>query len=352
MRALTDFRTLGRSGLKVSPLAFGAMTFGWGADKETSRRLLARYLERGGNFVDTADLYANGASEEWLGEMLAENGARDRVVLATKFGFGATPGDPNAGGNGRKRIRKAIEGSLKRLRTDRVDLYILHVWDRVTPVEEVAATLDDLVREGKVLHPGISNAPAWVASRWVTLADLRGWARPVSLQLEYSLVSRSLEREHVPLAQELGLSVTPWSPLASGFLTGKFRREGGTIKGIGRVADMKDSGNPTIEKFSKRERNWTILETLLRVSETVGLAPATVALAWVMSRPCVASTLIGATREAQLDATLGVLEASIPPEALRELDEASRPEPNELDDFFGGTMQGMVTGGTTVTRGV
>lgn len=344
------FRTLGRTGLKVSPLALGAMTFGWGADKETSRRLFDTYRASGGNFIDTADLYAGGTSEEYLGEFIEVTKSRDEIVVATKFSFNAQAGNPNAGGNGRKNILRAIEGSLRRLRTDYIDLYILHTWDQVTPVEEVASTLNDLVRTGKVRHIGLSDVPAWYASRYTTIADMRGWERPASLQFEYSLVSRSIEREHVPVARELGISITPWSPLGSGFLTGKFERRNGQIIGSGRVVEMKDSGNPTLEKFAKREQNWTILETLLQVAKDLGRNPAEVALAWVMSRPCVTSTLVGATRVEQLEKNLAAAEVVLPHDATQRLDAVSAPEPNELDHFFGDVLQSMVNGGTKVER--
>ena len=344
------YRTLGRTGVRVSPLALGAMTFGWGADRETSRRLFDTYRNAGGNFVDTADLYAGGTSEEWLGEMIQDSHSRHELVLATKFSFNAQPGNPNAGGNGRKNILRALEGSLRRLRTDYIDLYIMHAWDQVTPVEEVAATLNDLVRRGDIRHVGLSDVPAWYASRFTTLADCRAWERPAALQLEYSLVSRSLEREHLPLAQELGISITPWSPLGSGFLSGKFRRVDGKITGAGRVVEMKESGNPTLEKFAKREQNWQILDALLRVADGLGKTPAEVALAWVMSRPCVTATLIGATRVDQLERNLAAAALSLPAEALNTLDSASSPEANELDHFFGDVLQGMIQGGTSVTR--
>ena len=344
------FRTLGRTGLKVSPLALGAMTFGWGADKETSRHLFEAYRASGGNFIDTADLYAGGTSEEWLGEFIEASKCREEIVLATKFSFNAQAGNPNAGGNGRKNILRAVEGSLRRLRTDYIDLYILHTWDRVTPVEEVASTLNDLVRAGKARHIGLSDVPAWYASRYTTIADLRGWERPASLQFEYSLVSRNIEREHVPLARELGISITPWSPLGSGFLTGKFQRRDGQVIGSGRVVEMKDSGNPTLEKFAKREQNWTILETLLQVAKDLGRSPAEVALAWVMSRPCVTSTLVGATRVEQLEKNLAAGGIVLPQAALQRLDGVSAPEPNELDHFFGDVLQSMVNGGTKVER--
>lgn len=344
------FRTLGRTGLKVSPLALGVMTFGWGADKQASRRIFDLYRSAGGNFIDTADLYAGGTSEDWLGEMIQETKSRDEIVLATKFTFNAQAGNANAGGNGRKNIFRALEGSLRRLRTDYIDLFIMHTWDRVTPVEEVASTLNDLVRRGLVRHIGLSDVPAWYASRFATIADLRGWERPASLQFEYSLVSRNIEREHVPLARELSISITPWSPLGSGFLTGKFRRVNGQITGSGRVLDMKDSGNPTLEKFAKREHNWRILETLLQISQQLGKTPAEVALAWVMSRPAVTSTLVGATRPEQLEKNLAAVTLVLPETAMRTLDEISAPEPSELDHFFGDVLQSMVNGGARVER--
>jgi len=345
-----EFRTLGRTGLKVSPLALGVMTFGWGADKDTSRKLFDAYRSAGGNFFDTADMYADGTSEEWLGEMIETTKSRNEIVLATKFTFNAKPGNPNAGGNGRKNIMRALEGSLRRLRTDYIDLYIMHTWDRVTPIEEVASTLNDLVRSGKIRHIGLSDVPAWYAARFATIEDFRGWERPAALQLEYSLVSRAMEREHVPLAQELGISITPWSPMAGGFLSGKFRKVNGQITGSGRVLDMKDSGNPTMEKFAKREQNWKILETLLQVSERLGKSPAEIALAWVMGRPSVTSTIIGATKLEQLQKNLAAAEVSLPPEATGALDEVSALEANELDHFFDAVLQGMVSGGTNVTR--
>ncbi len=347
---ITASRTLGRTGLKVSSLTLGAMTFGWGADRETAQTLFDTYRDAGGNFIDTADMYSGGTSEEWLGEMIQTARARDEIVLATKFTFCGQQGNPNAGGNGRKNIMRALEASLRRLRTDFIDLYIIHTWDKVTPVEEVASTLNDLVRSGKVRHIGLSDVPAWYAARFATIAELRGWERPAALQFEYSLVARNLEREHLPLARELGISITPWSPLGSGFLSGKFRRVDGKITGSGRVFDMKDSGNPTIEKYAKRERNWKILETLLTVAEDLGKSPAEVALAWLMARPCVTSTIIGATRLEQLRKNLSAAEMKLPEDAAQRLDAASSLEPNELDDFFGKEMQAMVNGGTTVTR--
>jgi aryl-alcohol dehydrogenase-like predicted oxidoreductase len=347
---MNSFRTLGRTGLKVTPLAFGAMTFGWGADRSASRTLFDTYRAAGGNFIDTADMYSNGLSEEWLGDFIQETKSRDDLVVATKFSFNAQPGNPNAGGNGRKNILRAIESSLRRLKTDYVDLYIMHAYDLVTPIEEVMSTLDGLVRAGKVRHVGMSNVPAWYVARAQTLAEARGLERVASLQLEYSLLSRNLEREHLPMAQALGISLTPWSPLGSGFLTGKYRRENGQIVGSGRVFDLKDSGNPVLEKFAKREQNWVILESLLQVAKRIGKTPGDVALAWVAQRPAVASVLIGATRPEQLEANLRALSIELPADAIAELDRVSAPVANELDDFFSPAMQAMLTGGPTVVR--
>jgi aryl-alcohol dehydrogenase-like predicted oxidoreductase len=348
----TEYRTLGRTGLRVSRLGLGVMTYGWGADKTTARSLFDLYRDRGGNFLDTADLYAAGESESWLGEFIQDARCRDGVVVSTKFSFNAEPGNPNAGGNGRKNILRALEGSLRRLRTDYVDLYLLHAWDAVTPVEEVMSTLDDLVRAGKVRHVGLSDTPAWYAARAQTLAEERGLERLAVLQLEYSLVSRSLEREHVPLARETGISILPWSPLGSGFLTGKYRRHGGTISGSGRVADMQESGNPTMEKFAKHERNWEILDVLLVEAKKIGRTPPEVALAWVLGRPQVTSVLIGATRRDQLELNLGTLGLTLPAEVESTLTEVSRPESTELDHFFEPVLQGMIHGGVAVRRGI
>lgn len=351
--SLARYSLLGRSGLRVSPLCLGTMTFGtewgWGAPKEAAAQLLRRYLEAGGNFVDTADGYTGGTSETFLGELLAEGKLRDRVVLATKFSFNAVPGDPNAGGNGRKNLRRALEGSLRRLRTDYVDLYWLHAWDGLTPVEEVMSTFDDLVREGKVRYIGLSDVPAWYAARAQTLAELRGWERVAALQLEYSLVERNIEREHVPLARALGMGITPWSPLASGMLTGKYQREGVGPKGAGRLESMASSGNPAFTKLFT-ERNWAIIDALRAVSREIGRPMAQVALNWVTKRPGVTSTILGATKLEQLEDNLAALEFDIPPALSAKLEEAGRPEAVHPYIFFEKTMAGMINGGTTITE--
>lgn len=348
---LSQYALLGRTGLRVSPACLGTMTFGtewgWGADEATCRALFRRYVEAGGNFLDTADGYTGGRSEELLGRLLAETGERDRFVVATKYTFSARPGDPNAGGNGRKNALRALEGSLRRLGTDHVDLYWLHAWDGRTPVEEVVATLDAMVRAGKVRHVGLSDVPAWYLARAQTLAEWRGWERIAALQLEYSLVERTIEREHVPAALELGMGICAWSPLASGFLAGKYRRGAdGAGEGAGRLATVRGSGNPVFDKFT--ERNWRILDAVHGVAQALGRSPAEVAIRWVARRPGIATTILGATRVEQLDANLRALDLELPPELEARLEEASRPEPAFPYLFFGGAIRGAVDGGATV----
>ncbi|MEO1648808.1 MAG: aldo/keto reductase, partial [Pseudomonadota bacterium] len=241
-----EYYTLGNTGLKVSRLALGTMTFGddwgWGADGAASREIFDAYVEAGGNFFDTADLYTNGNSERMLGRFIQESGLRDKAVIATKFSYNAEPGNPNAGGNGRKNIMRAVEGSLERLGTDYIDLYLLHTWDRVTPAEEVMRTMDDLVTSGKVRHIGLSDTPAWYAARAQTIAELRGYERLSALQLEYSLAERNLEDEFTDLATQHGMGIMAWSPLASGLLSGKYRPSQGAPSGEGRLATTAGSG--------------------------------------------------------------------------------------------------------------
>jgi aryl-alcohol dehydrogenase-like predicted oxidoreductase len=347
---LNEYITLGRSGLRVSPLTLGTMTFGtewgWGSEEETARSIFERYLEAGGNFIDTADGYTGGKSEEMVGKFVAEGHHRDRVVIATKFTFNAEPGDPNAGGNGRKNVYRALEGSLHRLKTDYVDLYWLHAWDTVTPVEEVVSTLNDMVRQGKIRYYGFSDTPAWYLSRAQTIAEKEGKERLIALQLEYSLVERNIEREHIPAAQELGLGICPWSPLAGGFLTGKYERVGTGGGGDGRLEKVKDSGNPVFKKFT--ERNWKILDVLLQVSKQINRTPAQVALNWAATQPGITSSIIGASKIAQLEDNLAAIEFSIPAEPRQRLDDVSALEGVHPYMFFEPFIQGMISGGTIV----
>ena len=347
--SVKDYVTLGRSGLRVSPLTLGTMTFGtewgWGTEENISRDVFNLYIDAGGNFIDTADLYTTGTSEKMVGKFISERSLRDRVVLATKFTFNAEPGNPNAGGNGRKNIYRALEGSLNRLQTDYIDLYWLHAWDTLTPVEEVVSTLNDLVRQGKIRHYGFSDTPAWYVARAQTLAELQGKERLIALQLEYSLVERNIEREHIPVAQELGIGILPWSPLAGGFLAGKYKRSGKTGVGDGRHEVTKNSGNPVFNKFT--EHNWKVLDALLQVAKQMNKPPAQVALNWVATQPGITSTIIGATKQAQLDDNLAALDFEIPAEQRRRLDEASALEPIQPYIFYGSNIQPMVTGGTS-----
>ncbi|RJS27448.1 aldo/keto reductase [Corallococcus sp. H22C18031201] len=354
IESLSRYHLLGRSGLRVSPLCLGTMTFGtewgWGSPKETAHQILARYLEAGGNFLDTADGYTQGTSEQLIGDYFKKAGGRDNAVIATKFTVNTSPGDPNAGGNGRKNIYRALEGSLKRLQTDYVDLYWLHAWDGMTPVEEVMTTLTALVREGKVRYIGFSDVPAWYFARAQTLAEREGLERISALQLEYSLVERNIEREHIPAALALGAGVTPWSPLASGLLSGKYTREGTQAKGEGRLPSVSSSNNPGFTKLFT-ERNWAIVDTLREVARELDKPAAQVALAWVTRRPGVSSTIIGATRLEQLEANLHALDVVIPPELAARLEAVSRPELIHPYIFFQNEFftRGMFTGGTEVS---
>ena len=344
--SLTDFRTLGRSGLVVSPLALGTMTFGtprWGSADDVSESIFQAYVEAGGNFIDTADVYAKGRSEELVGGYVASRGLRDQLVLATKFGFNTQPGNPHAGGNGRKHIHQALEGSLRRLGTDYIDLYWLHVWDMVTPVEEVLQTLGDLVRAGKIRYFGFSDMPAWYATKAATLAQAHGVPGPIAMQMEYSLVARTLETEHVPAARECGLGIVPWSPLAAGFLAGKYERAGTGATGEGRLSGPNPFGNT---KFN--DRNWQVLDVLRQVATEAGQPLAQVALAWALARPGISSLIVGASKLAQLRDNLAALNVSLTPEQLRTLNAGSVSDPAFPEGFFSAGLQRGIFGGHAV----
>lgn len=348
---LTSYRTLGRSGLVVSPMALGTMTFGagrWGAEPTAAREIFDAYVGAGGNFIDTADIYAGGKSEELLGGFIAESSLRDRIVLATKFTWNAQPGNPNAGGNGRKNIHRALEASLKRLRTDHIDLYWLHFWDMVTPVEEVLITLTDLVRAGKIRYYALSDVPAWYMTRMATLAEVRGLPGPIALQTQYSLIERSAESEHLPAARALGIGVQPWSPLAGGFLSGKYSRnadggDGTTATGEGRLA-----GDNPLGQTPFTERNWAILDAVRQVANEIGGAPAEVALAWVAGRPGVDSVLIGASRAEQLTRNIAALTTRLTDRQCATLDRASHADAGFPWSGFGEGIRRVIFGGVDV----
>ncbi|HEX7308751.1 aldo/keto reductase [Lentzea sp.] len=333
---LDHYVTLGRSGLRVSPFALGAMTFGEdpgaaGCSVEESERILKAYLDRGGNFVDTANFYTNGHSEKILGDYLGTN--RQSVVLASKFFFNMHPGDPNGGGAGRGAIRRQLEQTLRRLRTDYLDLYWLHNWDRGTPIEETMRALDDLVGSGKVGYIGFSNVPAWVTAQAQTMALLNSWTPLIALQVEYSLLERSVEAEIAPMADGMGLTLVPWSPLKNGFLSGKYRRNA-------QVSDSERAkyvAGPTEEDFQ-------VIDVLTAVAEQQGTTPAAAALAWLRAKGAV--PIIGARKLEHLESNLR--EATLTEEQLAALDDVSAPTPSYPATLHGEVRRMLQFAGATV----
>ncbi|WP_422924812.1 aldo/keto reductase [Singulisphaera sp. PoT] len=337
------YQLLGRSGLRVSELCLGTMTFGeewgWGSAKDESRKILDTFFEAGGNFIDTANVYTNGTSETQLGEFLEGN--RDRAVLATKY-TNAMPSPDNhvnSAGNQRKSMMQSVEASLKRLRTDYIDLYWVHIWDRITPIDEVMRGLDDLVRQGKILYAGISDMPAWLIARANTLAELRGWTSFVGLQIEYSLVERTVERELLPMAQALGIGVTAWSPLAGGLLTGKYLKE--RAEGAeGRFGtDMMKPMLRTSEQVDATVRE------VLAVANECGRSPAQVALAWLRQRSQPIIPIVGARRLDQFKDNLASLELKLDPAQVERLDKVSRVELGFPHDFYDRDMVNQIVYG-------
>lgn len=364
--SLTNYRTLGRSGLAVSPLALGTMTFGaarWGSGEEDSRAVFNAYVDAGGNFVDTADVYSAGLGEEMLGRFIVERSLRDSIVLSTKSGFAAGQG-PHKGGNGSKHIHAALASSLKRLRTDYIDLYWVHVWDSVTPAEELLETMSSLIRAGKIRYWGLSNTPAWYVTKVATLAATRGLVGPIAMQYFYSLTNRDIEDEHVPVASEFGLGIVPWSPLSFGLLSGKYDRstvEAGGPRSSGlpseaaAVGDQRAEGDKRLDGANPfgdslfTERNWKIVETLQQVSMDSGETPANLALAWVTQRPSVSSTLMGASRASQIVENIASLDLVIAEEHKAALNAVSAPDARMLYTLFtSAARQYAVFGGNSV----
>ncbi|MEV4311868.1 aldo/keto reductase [Actinocrispum sp. NPDC049592] len=341
--ALDHYVTLGRSGLRVSPFALGAMTFGEdppgaGCSVAESEKILSTYLDRGGNFVDTANFYTNGHSERILGDYFAtQPGKRERVVLASKFFANMYPGDPNGGGAGRGAIIAQLHETLRRMRTDYLDVYWLHNWDRNTPVEETMRALDDLVRTGKIRYIGFSNTPAWVTAQAQTMALLKGWTPLIALQVEYSLLARTLEGELGPLALDQGMALVPWSPLKSGFLSGKYRR-GNESTDSARAAYV---GVPTEDQYK-------VIDAVTAVADELGTNEAAVSLAWLRARQGTVVPIIGARRVEQLESNLTALEVELSQEQVRRLDEVSAPDldyPAQVTSTIRATLQ---FAGTTV----
>jgi aryl-alcohol dehydrogenase-like predicted oxidoreductase len=340
---LDHYITLGRSGLRVSPFALGAMTFGEdpgsaGCSVEESEKILATYLDLGGNFVDTANLYANGHSERILGDWFAAHpGRRDRVVLASKFFGNLFPGDPNGGGAGRKSVIAQLDETLRRMQIDYLDLYWLHSWDRHTPLDETMGTLDDLVRAGKVRYIGFSNTPGWFTAQAHTTALLRGWAPLIALQVEYSLLARTVEGELAPLAIDQGMALVAWSPLKNGFLSGKYQRN----------AHVTDSartpfvGVPSDDEFA-------VIDAVAAIADDLGTTSAAVSLAWLRAREGTVVPILGARRLEQLEANLAGCDVTLSSEQLRTLDEVSAPNLNYPAPMHGAQRAMLQFAGTTV----
>jgi aryl-alcohol dehydrogenase-like predicted oxidoreductase len=345
--SLTSYATLGRSGLRVSPFTLGTMTFGddlgWGSTPEESTRILAAYLDRGGNSVDTANIYTGGHSEVIIGEYLASRpGLRDRIVLGTKFFWNLHLGDPNGGGPGRKAVIGQLENSLRRLNTDYVDIYWLHNFDPVTPVEETLRALDNLVTAGKIRYIGFSDVPAWLTAEAATIARFRGWAPVAALQLEYSLLERTSEGELIPLSQAMDMGVLPWGPLRSGFLSGKY-----SSATVGTVPDTTRAGLVG----APQPEDYPVIDTVNDIAREIGASPAAVALSWVHGRPGVTSTIIGARRFSQFEDNLAALDLKLSDDHRKRLDEVSQPHLN-FPAHNNATLARIAQNGGTTIDGV
>jgi aryl-alcohol dehydrogenase-like predicted oxidoreductase len=335
------YRLLGNSGLRVSEAALGTMTFGdefgWGSVKDEAREVYDAFREAGGNFIDTANFYTNGTSETFLGEFMKDH--RQRIVLASKYSLAAPDTDPNAAGNHRKNMMQSVEASLKRLKTDYIDLYWLHIWDQLTPVDEVMRAFDDLVRQGKVLYIGISDAPAWWIAQANTLAHLRGWSPFIGVQIEYSLIERTVERELIPMAKALNLGLTAWSPLAGGVLSGKYHGHGSSEQGR--------MNNDMMKGFMPEQpRTDRVVAAVKTVSAETGRSMAQVALAWLRYRPVPVIPIIGARKLSQLQDNLASFDLTLLADQLKILDEASRIELGFPYDIYNKEMvRAIVYGG-------
>jgi aryl-alcohol dehydrogenase-like predicted oxidoreductase len=321
--SLNSYATLGRSGLRISPFTLGTMTFGedhgWGSSPEDSKSILAAYLDQGGNSIDTANIYTNGHAEAIVGDYFdGQSALRDRVVIGTKFFANLFENDPNGGGPGRKAIVQQLDNSLRRLRTDYVDIYWMHNFDPTTPVEETLRALDDLVSDGKIRYVGFSDVPAWATAEAATIARTRGWAPIIALQLEYNLLERTSEGELIPMAQAMGMGVMPWGPLRSGFLSGKYSS---STTGAVDTTRAQLVGAPS-------EADYAVIDVLNDVAREVGASAAAVALAWIQGRPGITSTLLGARRLDQLQANLAALDLTLTETQRATLDEVSKPSLN------------------------
>jgi aryl-alcohol dehydrogenase-like predicted oxidoreductase len=318
-RNLMKYKLFGKSGLRVSEICLGTMTFGeewgWGADKKECRRMFDAFREAGGNFIDTANRYTEGTSERFIGEFISD--VREEIVLATKYTLYTRKGDPNSAGSHRKNMVQSLESSLRRLKTDYIDLFWVHAWDYLTPVEEVMRALDDMVSSGKILYVGISDTPAWVVSQANTVAELRGWTPFVGLQIEYSLIERTVERELLPMARAFGMAVTPWGTIGGGVLTGKYSK-------ISQIESATHRYKPEDQSIRLSDHNLAIADEAVKIAEAIGCAPAHVAVNWVRQQPGLIIPIIGVRTEAQLKENLECLNFVLSDEQLKRLDEISK----------------------------
>ncbi len=317
------YKLLGRSGLKVSELCLGTMGFGteagWGADKDTSFAIMEAYANAGGNFLDTANIYKMGTSERIIGEFVSPRD-RDYWVIATKYSLKDNNTNPNASGNNRKNMMRSVEESLKRLQTDFIDVLYLHIWDDLTPIDEVLRGLDDLIRQGKVTYAAISDTPAWIVAKGNTMAELMGWSQFIALQVEYSLLQRTPERDLIPMAKHYNMTVTPWAPLAGGALTGKYLR--------GDAGRLKEGSNRL------NERSASITRVVMAIAEELGVQPAHVALKWTMQKGFSCIPIVGATKLQQLAENLQTVDVTLSAEQLQRLDDASAIVMGFPNDFL------------------
>ena len=336
-----NYKLLGKSGLRVSELALGTMTFGeewgWGSDKEESKKVFDAFANAGGNFIDTANRYTEGTSEKFVGEFVASD--RDHFVVATKYTLHTRRDDPNFSGNHRKNMMQSLDGSLKRLKTDFIDLYWLHAWDYTTPEEEILRALDDMVSAGKILYIGISDTPAWIVSRMNAIAELRGWSQFVALQIKYSLLERTVERELLPMARKSDLAVTPWAVIGGGILSGKYNK------------NKDEKGRALLHKTLK-EDHLKIADEVIKIADEAGCSPSQVAINWVRQQPGVIIPIIGARTESQLKDNIDCMKFNLNEEQLNKLNEKSKIDlgfphkflasENIRDIVFGGTYNKII----------
>jgi aryl-alcohol dehydrogenase-like predicted oxidoreductase len=348
---LDDYRLLGRSGVRVSPLCLGTMTFGvepgaWGCTDPEAAQLVDLYIDKGGNFIDTANFYGQlGQSEVLLGQ--AVKGRRDRLVISTKYSLTTSPGDPNASGNHRKNMVRSVEDSLERMKTDYIDLYYLHMWDFRTPADEILRAFDDLVRAGKILYIGLSDTPAWQASRMQAIAELRGWSQFCALQISYSLTERTVEREMIPMAEEMGMGVCPWSPLGGGVLAGKYSKADLVPPDMNNLASRK-AINAITGRLS--ERNLAIAEVVGEIAQKLGKTSAQIAIAWTLVNPAVTSPVLGVRTVAQLKDNLGALEVELSADHLARLNAVSEVPRVFPLDILKSPAEGMMFGNVKVRQ--